>query len=289
MMDRLQAAWRYAGAEIWHPLFKSFFNEHPDLPIEVVRAMLDRSHGSPAIFVAAGQNKKLDALRADVANFIDQTKDARAALRRIESDFFLNGRAIATLLSDIAIALAEYESVALSVAYSKRVARFLQRHALPYRFDVAPFRLIPLLYEEIDTLYSELSKRAAGNSQIHEALTSFENAWDRHSGEWTQINAKEAIRTASLLAENMLLSAVNGRENEFSRALARMRREHHFPSNDFANIFDRAYTFANIYPNIRHPGDVECVKRDLRKEDVLLAALVFVGLSACAHNLCANV
>jgi hypothetical protein len=67
-----------------------------------------------------------------------------------------------------------------------------------------------------------------------------------------------------------------------------MRNGNRFPSNDFANIFDRAYTFANNYPNIRHPGDAACVKRDLRKEDAVLSALVFVGLSACVHDLCAD-
>jgi hypothetical protein len=121
---------------------------------------------------------------------------------------------------------------------------------------------------------------------LQEALAAFENAWDRQSVDWSQINAKEAIRTASLLAENMLVSASNGRDNEFSRALTRMRNGNRFPSNDFANIFDRAYTFANNYPNIRHPGDAACVKRDLRKEDAVLSALVFIGLSACVHDLC---
>lgn len=65
-----------------------------------------------------------------------------------------------------------------------------------------------------------------------------------------------------------------------------MRNGNPFPSNEFANIFDRAYTFANTYPNIRHPGNQAVVKRDLRKQDAVLAALIFVGLSACAHDLC---
>jgi hypothetical protein len=93
---------------------------------------------------------------------------------------------------------------------------------------------------------------------------------------------------ASLLAENMLVSAPNGRDNEFSRALTRMRNGNRFHSNDFASIFDRAYTFANNYPNIRHPGGAGCVKRDLCKEDAVLSALVFVGLSGCVHNLWAD-
>ena len=56
--------------------------------------------------------------------------------------------------------------------------------------------------------------------------------------------------------------------------------------DNFANIFDRAYTFANTYPNIRHTGNQGCVRRELRREDALLSALLFVGLSACAHDLC---
>jgi hypothetical protein len=67
-----------------------------------------------------------------------------------------------------------------------------------------------------------------------------------------------------------------------------LRNANRFPSNDFANIFDRAYTFANNYPNIRHPGDANCLKRDLRKEDAIVCALVFVALSGCVHNLCAD-
>jgi hypothetical protein len=68
-----------------------------------------------------------------------------------------------------------------------------------------------------------------------------------------------------------------------------MRTDNRFPSNDFANIFDRAYTFANNYPNIRHFGNADCVCRDLRKEDTLLAALVFVGLYGCLHDLGADI
>jgi hypothetical protein len=140
----------------------------------------------------------------------------------------------------------------------------------------------------MDALYRALRLRAATDGQLLEALSAFENAWERQSTDWSQINAKEAIRTASLLAENMLVSASAGRDNEFSRALTRMRIGNRFPSNDFANIFDRAYTFANNYPNIRHPGNADCVRRELRKEDAILSALVFVGLSACAHDLCAE-
>ena len=86
----------------------------------------------------------------------------------------------------------------------------------------------------------------------------------------------------------MLVVASARRETEFSRALTWMRNGNRFPSNDFANIFDRAYTFANRYPNIRHPGDAGCVLRELRKEDAILSVLIFVGLSACAHSLCMN-
>jgi hypothetical protein len=133
----------------------------------------------------------------------------------------------------------------------------------------------------------QLRRSASGASNCTH-INVFENAWERQSTDWSQINAKEAIRTASLLAENMLVSASGGRENEFTRALNAMRNGNRFPSNDFANIFDRAYTFANTYPNIRHPGNAACVRRELRKEDTILSALVFVGLSACAHNLCAD-
>ncbi|MBO0902682.1 hypothetical protein [Jiella sonneratiae] len=286
MTDRLQAAWRYAGAEIWRPLFKRFATSHPDLPIEVVRTALDRPHGSPAIFVARGRKKPLDRLREDVATLIDQPTDSRAALRRIKSDFFLNGRSVAILLSDVATALAQYESAEIDDAYRERVVDFLRRHELPYRLDTHPFRLVPLLHGEIDSLYAGLRVRADRDVHLREALAAFETAWARQSAEWNQHTAKDAIRMASLLAENMLVSASAGRENEFSRALNRMRREDRFPSNDFANIFDRAYTFANTYPNIRHPGNADCVKRLLRKEDTLIAALLFVGLSACAHDLC---
>jgi hypothetical protein len=60
--------------------------------------------------------------------------------------------------------------------------------------------------------------------------------------------------------------------------------ERPFPSNDFANIFGRVYTFANNYPNIRHSGNAGCACRELRKEDTLLAALLFVGLYGCLHD-----
>jgi hypothetical protein len=55
-----------------------------------------------------------------------------------------------------------------------------------------------------------LREKAGADARLQEALTAFENAWERQSTEWTQINAKEAIRTASLLAENMLVAASNG-------------------------------------------------------------------------------
>jgi hypothetical protein len=157
---------------------------------------------------------------------------------------------------------------------------------LPYRLDLAPLKLMPLLSGELDGLYRALRTKAETDARLQEALSAFENAWERQSADWSQINAKEAIRTASLLAENMLVSASNGQDAEFTRALTRMRVGNRFPSNDFANIFDRAYTFANTYPNIRHPGNVDCVRRDLRKEDTILSAMVFIGLSACAHDLC---
>jgi Type III restriction enzyme, res subunit len=93
---------------------------------------------------------------------------------------------------------------------------------------------------------------------------------------------------ALFVVDRNTLSASNGRDKEFTGALTRMRNANRFPSNDFANIFGRAYTFANNYPNIRHSGDADCVKRNLRKEDAILSALGFVGLSGCIHNLCAD-
>lgn len=284
--DRLQTAWRYTGTELWRPLFALFATAHPDLPIEVVRTLLVRPRGMAAIFVDAGRYPALDMLRADAATYLDSVADARTALRRMKPEFLNGGRAIAILLADIAIALEEYGSPDLDAAYRARLEQFVKRHALPYRLDAAPLRLVPLLHGEVDDLYRSLLTRAAASPQLQEALAGFENAWARQSVDWSQINAKEAIRTASLLAENMLVSASAGQENEFSRALTRMRNGNRFPSNEFANIFDRAYTFANTYPNIRHPGNQAVVRRDLRRQDAVLAALVFVGLSACAHDLC---
>jgi hypothetical protein len=83
-LDRLQAAWRYTGAEIWRPLFDRFGDGHPHLPIEVVRTMLVRPRGMPQIFVEPGNITALDGLRGDVATYLDQPEDARAALRRIK-------------------------------------------------------------------------------------------------------------------------------------------------------------------------------------------------------------
>jgi len=284
--DRLQSAWRYVAGEIWRPLVKRFQAEHPDLPIEIVRTMLVRPRGMTSIFVGQGCFGALDTLRADAARYLDSVADAKAALRRIKPQFFLSGRAIAALFVDVFVALQEYGSPALEQAYHAALARFINHHALPYRLDLEPFRLTPLLHGEIDDLYGVLRSRVAADPNLQEALSAFENAWERQSMEWSQINAKEAIRTASLLAENMLVAASAGQENEFSRALTRMRNANRFPSNEFANIFDRAYTFANTYPNIRHPGNQAIVRRDLRREDAVLSALVFVGLSACAHDLC---
>ena len=79
-LDRLQAAWHYTNAEIWRPLFDRFRAEHPDLPIAVVRTMLDRPLGMRQIFVEKSQLIALDKLRADVATTIDLPEDARKAL-----------------------------------------------------------------------------------------------------------------------------------------------------------------------------------------------------------------
>jgi hypothetical protein len=172
--------------------------------------------------------------------------------------------------------------------YGDRAERFLAWHVLPYRLDREPLKLTPLLHGEVDELYRTLRVRATADEKLREALSAFESAWERHSTDWSQINAKDVIRTASLFAESALVSASNGSANDFTRALSRMRTDNRFPSNDFANIFDRAYTFSNNYPNIRHSGNADCVCRELRKEDTLLAALVFVGLCGCIHNLGAN-
>jgi len=286
--DRLQAAWRYTGAELWRPLFDRYRGAHSDLPIQVVRTMLVRPRGMSPIFAGAGRIASLDQLRGDIDKFLDLPEDARAALRRIKPEFFIGGRAIALLFSEVHEALREYENPELTDYYAKRLGRFLTSHVVPYRLDLAPLKLTPLLHGEIDALYQALRAKAGANQGLEEALSAFENAWERQSIDWSQINAKDAIRTASLLAENVLVAASAGRENEYTRALNRMRRENRFPSNEFANIFDRAYTFANTYPNIRHTGSQECVRRELRKEDALLSALVFIGLSACAHGLCAD-
>jgi hypothetical protein len=140
----------------------------------------------------------------------------------------------------------------------------------------------------VDALYRSLRSRAAGNNGISEALAAFEDAWARQTTDWSQITAKEALKAASLLAENMLVAASAGHENQFGKALNRMRRGNCFPSDAFANIFEHAYAFTNSYPNIRHAGNEASKKRDLRREDAVLAALVFVGLSACAHDLCTD-
>jgi hypothetical protein len=289
MLDRLQTAWGYTNAEIWRPLFDRYRDRHPDLPIEIVRVMLVRPRGMRQIFVETGKLPVLDELRADVATFLDLPRDARAALRRIRPQFFSGGRAIALLLSEVDEGLRAYDDPELGRCYGDRVERFFKRHVLPYRIDREPLKLTPLLHGEVDELYRTLRVRATADEKLREALSAFESAWDRHSTDWSQINAKDVIRTASLFAESALVSASNGSANDFTRALSRMRTDNRFPSNDFANIFDRAYTFANNYPNIRHFGNADCVCRDLRKEDTLLAALVFVGLYGCLHDLGADI
>jgi len=287
-LDRLQAAWRYTNAEIWRPLFDRFRNKHPDLPITVMRTMLDRSPGMRQIFVEPGQSAALDRLRSDVATIIDSPEDARAALRRIRPEFFISGRAIALVFSEIHEALQEFDGPVLTRSYRNRLQRFLQRHMLPYRLDLEPFKFVPLLHGDVDALYRTLRAKAETDAQLQEALCSFEDAWDRQSIDWSQTSAKDAIRMASLLAENVLVSASNAEENEFSKAFSKMRREKRFPSDQFANIFERAYTFANTYPNIRHAGNADIVHRELRKEDTILSAFVFIWLSASAHSLCTN-
>jgi hypothetical protein len=262
MSDRLQAAWGYTSAEIWRPLFDRYRDKHPDLPIEIVRVMLVRPRGMRQIFVETGKLPTLDELRSDVAIYLDLPRDARAAMRRIKPHFFTGGRAIALLLSEVDEGLRAYDDPELGRYYGDRVERFFERHVLPYRIDRVPLKLTPLLHGEVDELYRSLRVRATADEKLREALSAFESAWERHSTDWSQINAKDVIRTASLFAESALVSASNGNANDFTRALSRMRTDNRFPSNDFANIFDRAYTFANNYPNIRHFGNTDCVCRE---------------------------
>lgn len=285
-LDRLQAVWPYLRSEVLRPMFRQFEAEHEDLAVAVVRTLLVRPAGMRRILQPQGTYAALDQLLADRDTFIDSAIDARNALARIKPDFFLNGRAVGHFLSELPDALAEYDNPALNAYFVERLERLIEKHMLPYRLDANPMKLTPLLPAELDRIYRVLKEKVAADVRLREALEAFEDAWDQQSADWTQINAKEAVRRASLLAENALVSASQGTENEFSRALARMRNQNRFPSNDFANIFDRAYTFVNNYPNIRHPGNPACVRRDLRREDALLSALVFVGLSACADDLC---
>jgi hypothetical protein len=277
-LDRLQAAWPYIRTEVLRPMFKQFGGEHEDLAVAVVRTLLVRPAGMRRILQPQGTHDALDQLLADRDTFIDSATDARNALARIKPSYFLNGRAVGHFLSELPDALAEYENAALNDYFVERLERFIEKHMLPYRLDTNPVKLTPLLPAELDRIYRVLKEKGAANDGLREALEAFEDAWDQQSADWTQINAKEAVRRASLLAENALVSASQGQSNEFTHALNRMRNHNRFPSNDFANIFDRAYTFVNRYPNIRHGGDPDCVRRDLRKEDALLSALVFVGL-----------
>lgn len=284
-IGRLQAAWSYSGAEIWRPLFDRYQGTHPDLPIETVRAMLVRPRPMRQIFVEAGRFNPLDKMRKDAATFLDLPNDAKTALRKIKPEYFFADQAVALLFAEIDEALHSYDSPDLTQYYRDRVERFLLRHMLPYRINREPWKLMPLLHGEVEDLYRVLRARAEADERLRESLSAFESAWERHSADWSQINAKDVIRTASLFAESALVSASNGGPNDFNRALDRLRLENRFPSNDFANIFARAYVFANNYPNIRHTGRADCVRRDLRKEDTLLAALVFVGLYGCFHDL----
>ncbi len=285
-LDRLQAAWPYIRAELLRPLFRQFEGEHEDLVVSVVRTLLIRPAGMRRILQQQGIHSGLDQLLADRDTYMDSATDARAALARIKPSFFLNGRAVAHFLAELPEAFGEYDNPLLTQNYVDRMAAFIEKHMLPYRLDTNPVRLTPLLPDELDRLYRSLKAKAAANPNMTEALQAFENAWDQQATDWTQINAKEAVRRASLLAENALVRASQGQSHEFTHALTRMRNHNRFPSNDFANIFDRAYTFVNNYPNIRHPGNPACVRRDLKKEDALLSALVFVGLSACVDDLC---
>jgi len=285
-LDRLQAAWPYIRSEVLRPTFKQFESDHEDLVVAVVRTMLVRPAGMRRLFHVPGTNDALDRLLADRDTFIDSSTDARAALTRTKPDFFLNGRAVGTLLSEIPDALSEYENAELNTFYIQRLERFIEKHMLPYRLDTNPVKLTPLLPGEIDRLYRKLMSKAADVAGLREALEAFEDAWDRQALDWGQINAKDAIRAAYLLAEGSVIMANGNRRNEYGQALALMRHEDRFPNNDFANIFDRAATFVNQYPNIRHQGNAAGVKRDLKREDAILSALVFIGLSACADDLC---
>jgi hypothetical protein len=89
---------------------------------------------------------------------------------------------------------------------------------LPYRIDGEPLKLVPLLHGELEGLYRVLRAKAEADERLSESLSAFENAWERHSADWTQINAKDVIRTASLFGESALVSASNNGANDFNRA-----------------------------------------------------------------------
>jgi hypothetical protein len=284
MLDRLQAAWGYTNAEIWRPFFNRYRDTHPDLPIEIVRVMLVRPRGMRPIFVETGKLAALDELRADVAIFLDLPGDARAALRRIRPQFFTGGRAIAVLFSEIDEGLRAYEDAELGRYYGDRVERFLERHVLPCRIDREPLKLTPLLHGEVDDLYRMLRARATADEKLTEALSAFESAWERHSTDWSQINAKDVIRTASLFAESALVSAANGSANDFTRALGRMRTDDRFPSNDFANIFESAYTFATI-TQISVISGTQVVSAGNFERRIAPGGSAVRRLYGCIHNL----
>lgn len=157
MIDRLQASWRYTNSEVWRPLQDRFHSYHPDLPIEIVRTILVRPAPMAQILLDQGQDAALDVLRGDVATYLDSPDDARMALRRIRPSFFRSGRAVGIALSDISTALREYSNSALDEAYRRRIEAFLERHGLPYRLDVTPLRLLPLLHGDVDEALSRPS------------------------------------------------------------------------------------------------------------------------------------
>jgi len=286
-LDRLQAAWPYIRAEVLRPMFKQFEEVHEDLVVQVVRTMLVRPAGMRRLFHAAGANEALDRLLADRDTFIDSSTDARTALTRTKPEFFLNGRSVGLLLSEIPDALTEYDNADLNLFYEQKLQRFIEKHMLPYRLDTNPMRLTPLLPADLEAKYHALRKRIDGDVHLSAALRSFENAWSRQSEEWDQENGGRAILCAIQLAEGVSKAATGNQDETFGQVLNRLIRDNRFPSNHLSSILQKAYDFTNKYPNIRHvPGEPACVKRELMPADALVSALVLIGFSGVFHDMC---
>lgn len=285
--DRIRAAWSYANREIWSPLFSRFRAEHPDLPIEIIRFIIERPAINIKIFTSNQNGVITKEIFHDSEKILSSTSDATHALRRLKAAHFQSGRAIATLIMELSVNLNElYENIKLNDYYTKRVEIFFRRHKLPYRIDTSPLKITSLIHEDMDGIYGRIQEIASDNPILREALEGFENAWDRQSVEWTQINGKDALSNLAKLAEGAIVLSVNKKQNEFSKALSILRNGECFPSDDYINIFDRMYTFINNYPNIRHSGDVDRVKRELSRDDVFLIStlLIYVSVATLEYS-----